>query len=119
MTIRLRAAGVRWRAARACAITSFSKGASSAPAGSAPPEAVAEQAMKPGVLWVVEDSYVRPIPVRAGLSDGIVTEVEGPELSVGMDVVTGVDAAARDSAATTNPFAPKLPKPPRGGPPPG
>lgn len=73
-------------------------------------------------LWVVQGPYVRPIPIRTGLSDGTRVEVSGADLREGIEVVTGVSAAppAGGPSEVTNPFAPKLPKrgPPRGGPPP-
>jgi HlyD family secretion protein len=81
--------------------------------------ATAKQDTKPGFLWVVENSYVRPIPVRTGLANGTVTEVESPELAEGLQVVTGLDTTARASSGTKNPFTPNLPRPPKGGPPPG
>ena len=57
---------------------------------------------------------MRPLTVRTGLSNGLLTEVEGPELSDGLEVVTGVDTTLLAANATTNPFTPKLPKPPKG-----
>lgn len=90
--------------------------ASSAPA-TAPDE-------RPATLWVAQGSYVRPLSVTAGLSDGIFTEVRGEALRQDLVVVTGVQtvqASVSSDADTTNPFAPKLPsrrnRPP--GPPPG
>lgn len=72
----------------------------------------------PGCVWVLEGSLVRPVPVRTGLANGTMTEVEGPGLAEGLAVVTGVDTTAQAVGATTNPFAPKLPAPPKGGVPP-
>jgi HlyD family secretion protein len=100
--------------------------AASVPAPSSRPAA----AKTPACLYVVQGQYVRPVPVWAGLSDGINTEVEGDGLREGMKAVTGVDetgasaAPASSSDATSNPFTPKMPKPPSrppsggGGPPP-
>ena len=77
---------------------------------------------KRSLLWVVQGQYVRPIPVRSGLSDGTQVEVSGEGLHEGLDVVTGVREApaAGSPSDVTNPFTPKMPKrgPPRGGPPP-
>ncbi len=75
-----------------------------------------------GILYVVQGQYVRPLPVRIGISNGVYTEVEGQGLTEGIELVTGMQtaaAAAAASAETSNPFTPKMPKPPKGaGPPP-
>jgi len=86
--------------------------------GAAEPAPAADKGYRPGCVWVVDGSTVRPVVVRAGLANGTLTEVEGPELAEGLAVVTGVDAAAKAAGATTNPFAPKLPAPPKGAMPP-
>jgi HlyD family secretion protein len=61
-------------------------------------------------VWVLEGKYVRPVEVRAGLTDGIMTEVEGKGLMEGMKVVTGVGGkkTGREETDATNPFAPKF-----------
>jgi hypothetical protein len=88
------------------------------------------------LLWTAEGQYVRPIPVCAGLTDGVLTEVKGEGAQEGMEVVLGMQTSSASgsssassasgtsssapSGATTNPFTPKMPKPPkgaRGGPP--
>ena len=64
------------------------------PAPAADPPAAPAAAADPaatGTLWVAEGNFVRPIPVRVGLSDGGVTEVAGDALRDGLDVVVGVD----------------------------
>ncbi len=87
------------------------------------------QQKKQATVWVLENSYVRPVDVEIGLTNGVMTEIRGKELCEGLEVVTGLEmtpTAAETSAATTtstsesanNPFAPKLPPPPKGGPPP-
>lgn len=81
-------------------------------------DTAAAKEKKPGVVWVADGSTVRPLVVHAGLTNGTVTEVEGPELAEGLAVVTGVDTAAKAASGTTNPFTPKLPKPPKGAMPP-
>ncbi len=73
---------------------------------------------RPGCLWVVEGDHVRPMPVRVGLANGMTTEVEGPGLTEGLLVVTGLDPSAKVVSGTTNPFTPTLPKPPKGAMPP-
>src|SRR5262245_58710754 len=42
---------------------------------------------KHGTLWVKDDDSVRPIEVDVGLSDGFLTEVSGPEVHEGLQVV--------------------------------
>jgi HlyD family secretion protein len=63
---------------------------------------------RPGTVYVVaEDNRLRPITVRAGLSDGTVTVVEPVEpgsLDEGTEVVTAI--LREEEPATTNPFAP-------------
>ena len=58
-----------------------------------------------GVVWVLEEPYVRPIPVRTKMSDGTMTEVEGEGLAEGVKVVTGTLTKADDKDASGNPFA--------------
>ncbi|MCE9597448.1 MAG: efflux RND transporter periplasmic adaptor subunit [Spirochaetia bacterium] len=58
------------------------------------------------VVWVLQDKKPKRVPVKTGLSDGSVTEVQG--LTEGMNVITGVEEAAPE-AAEVNPFTPKLP----------
>lgn len=70
-----------------------------------------------GFVHVLAGGYVRPVPVEIGLSDGVNTEVSGPGLEEGMEVVTGVEAP-EVSTGTSNPFTPKMPDRPKGGPPP-
>ncbi len=76
---------------------------------------------KGGVLWVrdaAQPTRVKPLKVRVGISDGVVTEVapttEDATLE-GVAVVIGEqhDAGEAESDETTNPFAPKFPS--RGG----
>ena len=81
-------------------------------------DTAAAKEKKPGVVWVAEGSTVRPLAVHTGLANGTVTEIEGPELAEGLVVVTGVDTTAKAASGTTNPFTPKLPKPPKGALPP-
>ena len=75
------------------------------PSGSRPAGAAA---MKRGTVWVKEGEFVKPIRVRTGITDQIVTEVQGEGLTEGIEVVIA-DARPNDSSAPgggTNPFAP-------------
>jgi HlyD family secretion protein len=63
------------------------------------------------VIWVPQGSFVRPIAVKAGASDGTMTEVESDELTEGLDVVLGEQQSATPgtgSSGTTNPFVPQF-----------
>ena len=47
-------------------------------------------------VWVVaEDGLVRPVPVKTGLTDGMVTEITGGELEPGDAVVVNVVREAK------------------------
>ena len=89
-----------------------------------------------GTVWVLDDAGLpRPVPVKVLLnngSDAAVEPLQAGELAEGARVVTratevlsGKGAKAPDSDAAqggnSNPFLPKMPKPPKraGGPPPG
>jgi HlyD family secretion protein len=59
------------------------------------------------ILWTINRSgTLEPVPVKAGLSDEAVTEVAGPNLTVGTKIVIGVvDAgSASGDASPKNPF---------------
>jgi len=62
-------------------------------------------------IWTQEGKFVRPLPVKAGLTDGAFTEVDGPRLAEGLPVVVGegVREAGNASTADRNPFAPQMP----------
>jgi HlyD family secretion protein len=61
-----------------------------------------------GRIWVKEGNYVRHLDVKIGATDGSFTEISGPEVQEGMEVVVGEDAADQTAAEGENPFAPKL-----------
>ncbi len=62
-----------------------------------------------GVVWVPQGDYVKPVKVRVGLSDGVMTEVHGDELQEGLAVVTGEQQQMQDDTGTArNPFTPQL-----------
>ena len=62
-----------------------------------------------GVVWVPEGSLVRAVPVRIGMSDGTLTEIQSDELKEGTPVVVGAQTKeAGAPAATTNPFTPQF-----------
>lgn len=67
----------------------------------------AESEWHGATIWIKEGKYVKPLPVMAGMTDGIVTEIKGDGVSDKMEVVTGEvtpDQAA--ASGNTNPFGP-------------
>jgi HlyD family secretion protein len=60
---------------------------------------------KGGRVWVREGDTVRPIEVQVGLTDGVVTEVEGAGLSEGLAVI--VADVLQEASGPSSPFAPK------------
>jgi hypothetical protein len=60
-----------------------------------------------GQVWVKDGSLAKPIKVRIGASDGIDTEVSGPEIKEGMEVIVG-ELTPDQAADLSNPFAPKI-----------
>jgi HlyD family secretion protein len=63
-----------------------------------------------GVLWVEDGEFVKPIKVRLGVTDGLVTEVYGEGLSEGTKVITGElqPGQANTDEQARNPFAPNF-----------
>ena len=62
---------------------------------------------RPAKVWVKDGQFVRPVTVRAGLTDGTNTEIESDTLKDGVEVVIGeVLTMTAGSAQQTNPFAP-------------
>lgn len=62
-----------------------------------------------GVLWLESGSYVRPVSVELGVTDGTMTSVRGEGLNEGSIVVTGIEtkeSAAEESGS--NPFMPQI-----------
>lgn len=64
-----------------------------------------------GRVWVRDGEFVRPIDVIVGATDGAQTEVSGPTVREGMNVVIG-EVRKQDlgdgDGDTTNPFVPKI-----------
>jgi HlyD family secretion protein len=63
------------------------------------------ETLRPGTLWVRSGDYLKPIHVRAGITDGVVTEVRGEGLTDALEVVTG-EIHTETAASNTNPFGP-------------
>jgi len=61
-----------------------------------------------GFMWTPDGSYVRPIKVRVGLSDGTNTEVQADDLKEGLEIIVGEQRQGAADSGTTNPFAPQM-----------
>jgi HlyD family secretion protein len=66
------------------------------------------QAAADGVVWIQQGSYVRPINVKVGSSNGTQTEVQSGELKKGLRVITGRQQQQTTETGTTNPFVPQI-----------
>ncbi len=61
-----------------------------------------------GSVWIVEGACVRPVKVRIGLSDGLLTEIAAGELSQGQAVVVGERPGPESAGSSASPFTPRL-----------
>jgi HlyD family secretion protein len=52
-----------------------------------------------GCLWIRQGEFVRPVKIRIGLSDGLVTEVSGEGLADGTEIVVGANRIDSDPDA--------------------
>ncbi len=59
-----------------------------------------------GMVWVKEGRFVKPIEVKAGLTDGLSTEIESSALREGSEVVVGIAQASDEEG--TSPFLPQI-----------
>lgn len=72
------------------------------------------QGRTPTLLWFLDaDGRLDARPVRAGITDGQFTEVQGRDLKAGLEVIAGV-TQARQVSGTTNPFQLQQQQPRRG-----
>lgn len=75
----------------------------------APAEPSAQGGFAAGLVWIPDDKLVKPVPVRIGMSDGSMTEIQGDGIKEGTPVVVG--EARKESAsagAPASPFTPRL-----------
>jgi HlyD family secretion protein len=63
---------------------------------------------KKGVLWIRRGDFLAPLRVKAGLSDGTMTEVQGEGLKEGAEVVLGLQVQGAGATGTSNPFIPQF-----------
>jgi HlyD family secretion protein len=75
--------------------------------GEKPPPGAEKERHDQSTLWVQEGEFVRPVKVRIGLSDGLVTEVLGGDVREGSTIVHG-ENRSHEGGGTSNPFAPKM-----------
>ncbi|MBF0549556.1 MAG: efflux RND transporter periplasmic adaptor subunit [Deltaproteobacteria bacterium] len=61
-----------------------------------------------GLLWTVDEAFVRSIPVKVGLNDGSMTEVVNDQLKEGTLVVIGERPRESTDESSASPFMPKL-----------
>lgn len=65
-----------------------------------------------GKVWIKDGTFVRPIRIRTGITDGANTEVKSDELTEETQVVVGRQSqSSADGDAPKNPFAPQLGRP--------
>jgi HlyD family secretion protein len=75
----------------------------------ATPGQVSQDEYARGIVWLPSGSFARSVPVRVGLSDGVMTEVQGEELKEGTPVVTGEEQKqSPNPSPTASPFTPQL-----------
>lgn len=63
---------------------------------------------KTAYVWIKKDSYILPVKVHLGLSDGNFTEVKG-DIAEGDEVVTGLASGASYNQSSRSPFMPQFP----------
>jgi HlyD family secretion protein len=61
-----------------------------------------------GILWLPEGSEVKPLRVKLGLTDGTLTEVSGPELKPGLQVVVAEVEKGEEANSSASPFTPQF-----------
>jgi len=64
--------------------------------------------VRSGTLWIPTGSYVQPVQVQVGLTDGSLSEVQGPELKEGMQIVVADQPKESDPGASGSPFTPQI-----------
>lgn len=103
-------AALRWAPSGASAGRSRSPAASGPAAGGAPSgNRSREKSADVGPrVWVLQGGVPTSIRVKAGISDGEVTEITTDELGDGDEIILGEMAASTAAASSTNPFAPQM-----------
>jgi HlyD family secretion protein len=81
--------------------------------GTPAPEATAKRRLTRATIWVPDGDWVRPIKVRVGLTDGLMTEVVDvikDQLTPETEIVTGENESDASRDVTVNPFGPRSSK---------
>jgi hypothetical protein len=83
------------------------RGAGDGTRGADAPDREAAGGSAPGdraLLWTVDDGgRTGAVPVRTGITDGQYTEVSGPRVAEGQEVILAITSASADET-TVNPF---------------
>ncbi len=68
-----------------------------------------------GTIWAPQGKFVHPVHVNVGMTDGLVSEVEGRDLAEGLQAIVGettaesnVSSGALAPGAEKNPFTPQI-----------
>jgi HlyD family secretion protein len=84
------------------------------PEGTAAPATTAAEGARPSrgrpaqQVYTVKNGAPAAVPVRTGLTDGVMTEVEGPGLEPGVQVIAGMMASGAATPAAANPLQPRM-----------
>ena len=63
---------------------------------------------KNGILWVPEGEKLKPLKVKVGASDGVMSEISGDDVKDGIEIVTGLQSQAQAATeSVANPFLPQ------------
>jgi HlyD family secretion protein len=113
-------AALRWRPPPELIAPAFRESATGSSTNLNPPADQPAGERHSGTVWMEEGEFVRPIHITSGATDGTETEVQGPDLKEGAQIVLGLQLASdllADNDPTNNPFAPqnpwRRPTPPR------
>ena len=68
----------------------------------------AKEGQERSTVWVQDGEFVRPVKVKLGHSDSLMTEILGGDLPEGAQVVVGESRQANGGGGTTNPFTPQM-----------
>ena len=82
--------------------------ANASPSPAARPSGRARGERPASQLWTLENGTPKPLTVRAGLTDGVMTEVQGAGVEPGLQVIAGVQAAEGTAPAAANPLQPRM-----------
>jgi HlyD family secretion protein len=91
----------------------YEQGLRRATAEDGTPEPSAKRRLTRATIWVPDGDWVRPIKVRVGLTDGLMTEVVDvikDQLTPETEIVTGDNQPAASREGTVNPFGPRARK---------